>query len=234
MFQQCPAGVDWLVARDHVDGGDIRSADEMASSLRQGGATRQAMAHALTGLIDGSEDEWHRALRLADEHGLRLIAADALEAIGAAAADADSFTEALRLLGAADRLRQETGYRWRFAVEQARFDAALRAAREDLGDAAEAAWEEGCNLDWHEAVTYGERARGERARPRHGWASLTPTEQQVVELVVAGHTNPEIAERLLMGRGTVKTHLEHVYAKTGCRNRAELAAVAVEHRHHDR
>jgi DNA-binding CsgD family transcriptional regulator len=32
----------------------------------------------------------------------------------------------------------------------------------------------------------------------------------------------------------VKSHLEHVYAKTGCRNRAELAAVAVEHRHHDR
>jgi DNA-binding CsgD family transcriptional regulator len=81
---------------------------------------------------------------------------------------------------------------------------------------------------------YAERARGERARPRHGWASLTPTEQRVVELVVAGHTNPEIAERLLMGRGTVESHLEHVYAKTGCRNRAELAAVAVEHRHHDR
>jgi DNA-binding CsgD family transcriptional regulator len=55
-----------------------------------------------------------------------------------------------------------------------------------------------------------------------------------VELVVAGHTNPEIAERLLMGGGTVKTHLEDVYAKTSCRNRAELAALAVQHRHDDR
>ena len=222
---------DWLVARDHADRGDIDSAGDTATSLRQGGATRQAMAHAVTGLIEGNEAEWHRALRLADEHGLRLIAVDALEAIGAVAADADSSTEALRLLGAADRLRQDTGYRWRFPVEQARFDQAVRAARDDLGDAAGAGWEEGRNLDWHEADTYAERARGERARPRHGWASLTPTEQRVVELVMAGHTNPEIAERLLMGRGTVKTHLEHVYAKTGCRNRAELAAVAVEHRH---
>jgi DNA-binding CsgD family transcriptional regulator len=37
-----------------------------------------------------------------------------------------------------------------------------------------------------------------------------------------------------MGRGTVKTHLEHVYAKTSCRNRAELTALAVQHRHDDR
>ena len=64
--------------------------------------------------------------------------------------------------------------------------------------------------------------------PRHGWASLTPTEQKVVELVMAGHTNPEIAERLLMSRGTVKTHLEHVFAKTGCRNRAEVAVAALQ------
>ena len=115
--------------------------------------------------------------------------------------------------------------------EQRGFESAVRAAREEVGDAAGAAWEEGTSLGWQEAVTYAERARGERSRPRHGWTSLTPTERQVVELVVEGRTNPEIAERLLMARGTVKTHLEHVYAKTGCRNRAELAAVAVEHRH---
>ena len=82
-----------------------------------------------------------------------------------------------------------------------------------------------------DAVAYARRARGERARPRHGWASLTPTEQQVVELVAEGLTNPEIAERLLMARGTVKTHLEHVFAKTGLRNRAELAAAAIQHKH---
>ncbi len=222
---------DWLVPRDHADRGDRSRANEMTSSMRQGGATRQAIAHAITGLVEGSEDEWHRALRLAHEHGLRLVAVDALEAIGAAAADADSSTEALRLLGAAERLRQETGYSWRFPSEQRRFDAAVQAARDDLGDAASAAWDEGSSLGWQEAVTYAERARGERSRPRHGWASLTPTEQQVVELVVTGLTNPEIAERLLMARGTVKTHLEHVYAKTGYRNRSELAAAAVEHRH---
>ena len=84
------------------------------------------MAHAVTGLVEGSEDEWHRALRLADEYGLRLIAVDALEAIAAAAATGDSFTEALRLLGAAARLRHETGYQWRFPGEQQTNDARVR------------------------------------------------------------------------------------------------------------
>ena len=83
-------------------------------------------------------------------------------------------------------------------------------------------------LGWHEAAAYARRARGERGRPSHGWASLTPTEQRVVDLVAEGLTNPQIAERLLMARGTVKTHLEHVFAKTGYRNRAELAAAAAQ------
>ena len=35
-----------------------------------------------------------------------------------------------------------------------------------------------------------------------------------------------------MARGTVKTHLEHVFAKTGLRNRAQLAVAVIQH-HHD-
>ena len=69
--------------------------------------------------------------------------------------------------------------------------------------------------------------RGERVRPQAGWDSLTPTELQVAEQVAAGLTNPQIAERLLMSRATVKTHLVHVYAKLGFGNRAELAAAVV-------
>ena len=95
-----------------------------------------------------------------------------------------------------------------------------------LGDDAEPAAAEGRNLDWRAAAAYARRARGERKRPHHGWASLTPTEQQVVALVSEGLTNPQIAERLLMGRATVKTHLEHIFTKLGIRSRAQLAAEA--------
>ena len=68
----------------------------------------------------------------------------------------------------------------------------------------------------------GERAVSAAGPVMVGPAS-PPPKQRVVKLVAEGLTNPEIAAQLLMARGTVKTHLEHVYAKTGHRNRAELA-----------
>ena len=48
----------------------------------------------------------------------------------------------------------------------------------------------------------------------------------MARLAAEGLTNPAIGERLFVSRGTVKTHLEHVYAKLGVHNRAELAAAA--------
>jgi DNA-binding CsgD family transcriptional regulator len=62
------------------------------------------------------------------------------------------------------------------------------------------------------------------------WEGLTPTELEVVRHVADGLTNPEIAERMFIARSTVKTHLLHVYAKLGLRNRAELAAAAAARR----
>ncbi len=136
----------------------------------------------------------------------------------------------MRLFGAADRLMSETGYRWRFPSERRRHDDAVAHARRDLGPDVDVAWEEGRALDWRDAAEYARRARGERKRPRHGWDSLTPAELKVVDLVAEGFSNPEIGARLLMSRSTVKTHLEHVFTKTGIRNRSELAAEVVRRR----
>lgn len=52
--------------------------------------------------------------------------------------------------------------------------------------------------------------------------AITPTEQLVVDLVVDGLTNGEIAERLLISRRTVESHLVHVYAKLGITGRQVL------------
>ncbi|HEY5986000.1 MAG TPA: LuxR C-terminal-related transcriptional regulator, partial [Streptosporangiaceae bacterium] len=69
------------------------------------------------------------------------------------------------------------------------------------------------------------RMRGARTRPASGWESLTPTELRVAELAASGLRNSEVAARLIVAPGTVKTHLSHVYAKLGVRTRTELAAV---------
>ena len=73
-------------------------------------------------------------------------------------------------------------------------------------------------------------ARGVRGRPDEGWESLTPAELRVAELVAAGLTNPEVAERLFISRYTVRTHVSHILAKLGARSRVEIAAQAARRR----
>jgi DNA-binding CsgD family transcriptional regulator len=67
--------------------------------------------------------------------------------------------------------------------------------------------------------------RGPRARPTHGWESLTATEQAVSRLVAEGLTNGAVARRLYISPHTVNTHLRHVFAKLDVPNRVALAAV---------
>jgi DNA-binding CsgD family transcriptional regulator len=67
------------------------------------------------------------------------------------------------------------------------------------------------------------RARWERA-PRP--AQLTERERDVLELVSQGLTNREVAARLFISSGTVRTHLEHIYEKLDVRTRAGAVAAA--------
>jgi DNA-binding CsgD family transcriptional regulator len=140
------------------------------------------------------------------------------------AAAAESYIECARLLGAAEALRDSMGYVLRWPFEQRLFETAVSAGRGALGDDSfDDAYTDGRSLDCDAAVSYATRARGERRRPTTGWASLTPTEVDVALLASEGLTNKQIAERLLMGAETVKTHLSHVYDKLQVRTRAALA-----------
>jgi DNA-binding NarL/FixJ family response regulator len=52
--------------------------------------------------------------------------------------------------------------------------------------------------------------------------SLTPREQQVLDLLRLGYSNAEIALALSIGAETVHTHIAHIYRKLGVSNRREL------------
>jgi len=57
---------------------------------------------------------------------------------------------------------------------------------------------------------------------------LTPAEQRVFELVVAGHASDEMAQRLGIAPSTVRTHLLRVFEKTDRHDRADLVRLAGE------
>jgi len=50
----------------------------------------------------------------------------------------------------------------------------------------------------------------------------------VLQLVAAGATNRDVAERLFVSEATVKTHLLHIYAKLGVNDRAAAVGAAFE------
>ncbi|MET8359290.1 response regulator transcription factor [Micromonospora sp. NPDC005171] len=66
--------------------------------------------------------------------------------------------------------------------------------------------------------------------PARDHGGLSPRELDVVKLVARGLTNAEIATRLFIAVGTVKTHLASVQMKLKARNRVEIAAWAWERR----
>jgi DNA-binding CsgD family transcriptional regulator len=181
------------------------------------------------GQLEQAECDAHDALACAAELEAYLGISDILECLAALAGDAGSHREAARLFGAAGVIRQRMG-EVRFKVWDAGYEASAAAVRDALGDKDfDAAWAEGAALSTDEAIAYAQRGRGQRKRPTSGWASLTPTERDVVRLVSDGLANNDIATRLFVSPRTVQTHLTHVYTKLGLTSRVQLAQEAARH-----
>ena len=180
----------------------------------------------LLGLLDGIElvgtaADGEEALALAAEHApdvvlmdLRMPRMDGIEAIrrlsarGTAAialttyADDASVLGALRA-GARGYLTKDAGAEQiRAAVEAvARGEAALDPA-----------------IQHHVLAAVSEPA----AAPD----DLTPRELEVLTLIAEGLTNAEIADRLVVSNATVKSHVNHIFAKIGARDRAQAVVYA--------
>ena len=210
-----------------------RWADEAVSTttgfwLSQALTTRARVAIA-QGEPDQAEHDAHDALARAGEVEAYLFIPDTLECLAGLAGEAGSNREAARLFGAAEAIRQRMGA-VRFKVWDAGYEASVAALRDAMGEKDfESAWVEGAALSTDEAIAYAQRGRGERKRPASGWASLTPTERDVVRLVSEGLANNDIATRLFVSPRTVQTHLTHVYTKLGLTSRVQLVQEAARH-----
>ena len=233
-----PAILAALACTAAIAGDEAAAAAAVAEARAELSGRRQAITAAALRYAEGVL-AWHRG-DLADAEHLvreatvqwhrcsdRMAACDGIELLGVLAAARERFTDAARLLAAADAARRPLLYLAPgFTANRAAAARVVSQARSLGDDRFTQAWEEGQGLTLDDAVAYAARKGGGRKRPATGWASLTPAEREVVRLVGEGLRNDAIARRLFIAPGTVKVHLSHIFAKLGITTRAELAAQA--------
>ena len=78
------------------------------------------------------------------------------------------------------------------------------------------------------AVLAGQISVPRSIRDRIAWTTFSMREKQVLQLVAAGLTNAEIADRLFLSESTVKSHLSTSFRKLGVSSRAEAAAAVLD------
>ncbi|MBJ7328382.1 MAG: tetratricopeptide repeat protein [Solirubrobacteraceae bacterium] len=213
-----------------------QSGDEAIATLRAAGAEAEAIGARSPALLPWRADlalaldrrapdealalaEEH--LRLADTLGTPRARGVALRTLGLLRRDPETLREAVALVAVSPA-----------RLEHARAELALGEvlrrgghridARQHLRSAMLRAETCGAAAVAHRAH---EELRAAGGRDRRGAGDgLTPAELRVAELAAAGHSNPEIAETLFLGRRTVEMHLSRAYRKLNITGRGELAA----------
>jgi DNA-binding NarL/FixJ family response regulator len=181
--------------------------------------TAGTAADRLSDVVGGAADSQQLVALAASGRGRVLIAERATEAAAIELHSAVATLSRLELPFELASARYDLG---RALVDTSR-DAALDQLRRSL-----AGFEElGAALDADRVAAFLRTVGAPARTGAKGVGQLTVREQQVLRLLSAGLSNPEIAQRLHVSRKTAAHHVSHILTKLNLRNRAEVVAYAV-------
>ena len=216
------AGADAVCAAELVrsrEAGDMLSLwgllPQMVILDLHAGRVRDAGAHLREGL------------QIAVRTGGWFTLLDCLDGCGYLCAATGRPAEAVTMWAASDTLFGNDGA----PVDVRRRDEPLRAARQALGpDQTRAAEDRGAAMSLATAAEYALMLAtpGAQQPQAPGPGKLSARERELVTLVARGLTDAQIAAELYISIRTVRTHLDRIRDKTGCRRRADLTRLALQ------
>jgi predicted ATPase/DNA-binding CsgD family transcriptional regulator len=233
----------WALTHVLIDAGHFAAAEPIcAAALVQ--AQELGDAWNLTGLLSQMADldlqagrirqatgRLNEGLRIALRSGNRPDLLDALRSCGDLCAATGRAAEAVTAWAAAAALSERQALAETPAAARRRDDP-LRRARQALEAApARAAQDRGAAMSWIAATEYAllltEEPGPPSAQMPPGPGTLSARERELVTLVAQGTTDAQIAAQLYISIRTVRSHLDRIRDKTGCRRRADLTRLAL-------
>ncbi len=170
------------------------------------------------------------AIQIAARTGARGDALDALDRCGYLCAATGRCAEALTMWAASATIFRQQGYPEAPPYARRRQEP-LRKARQTLGPArTRAAEERGTAMSLDTAAEYALMLTApgpQQPQAPPGLGKLSAREQELVTLVAQGRTDAQIAAQLYISIRTVRSHLDRIRDKTGCRRRADLTRLAL-------
>jgi len=191
--------------------------------------TRMAMLDLRAGRTQDATAQLREALQIAVRADMPPYVDNALECCGYLCAATGRHLEAVTAWAAADAFFRRQGFAGAPA-EVRRQQEQLRKARQALGpDRARAAEERGAAMSRATAAEYALMltAPDPPAAGALSPGALSARERELVTLVAQGCTDAQIAAQLFISIRTVRSHLDRIRDKTGCRRRADLTRLAL-------